>query len=244
MKFNSILKKLDWEFSKVPPKSTVTFLNPYSYYLTRNLKKLDDIDFIGIDGGLLKFIINLFFNFDIERISFDNSSLAPKLYHHCINENHSIYFIGSTSPNIQGFINVLKAEVSNLNIVGYRHGYFESITQKEEVLKKIIKLNPNYVIVGMGTPFQENFILDLNQAGYEGIAFTCGGYFHQTTKGFNYYPYFFDKYNLRWFYRIIDEPKLIKRYLVFYPQSLFFIFLDLLRYKLLSSCSVNIDKEK
>ena len=161
MKFNSILKKLDWKLNEISPKSTVTFLNPYSYYLTRNVKKLEEIDFIGIDGGLLKSIINLFFNFEIDRISFDNSSLAPKLYNHCIDENQSIYFIGSTSSNIEDFINVLKVEVSDLNIIGYRHGYFASSTQREGVLRTISKLNPDYVIVGMGTPFQENFILSI-----------------------------------------------------------------------------------
>jgi len=244
MKFNSILKKLDWKLNEIPPKSTVTFLNPYSYYLTRNVKKLEEIDFIGIDGGLLKSIINLFFNLEIDRISFDNSSLAPKLYNYCVDKNKSIYFIGSTSYNIEAFIDVLKAEACNLSIVGYRHGYFASSKQREGVLRTISKLNPDYVIVGMGTPFQENFILELKQAGYKGVAFTCGGYFHQTAKAFNYYPYFYDKFNLRWFYRIIDEPKLIKRYLIFYPKSLFFIFLDLLRYKFLGSSSLNFNKEK
>lgn len=231
MKLNSILTKLDWEISTIPPNSTITFLNPYSYLLTRNIAKLDNIDFIGVDGGLLKSTFNLFLNLEIERVSFDNSSLAPKLFDYCINKNKSIYFIGSTNSNIESFINVLKKQKSKLSIIGYRNGYFDSSVERDAVIKNICILNPDFVIVGMGTPFQENFILDLKKVGYKGISFTCGGYFHQTGKGFTYYPYLFNKLNLRWLYRIIDEPKLFKRYFLYYPKSMFFVFLDLFKYK-------------
>lgn len=231
MKLNSILTKLDWEIRTIPPNSTITFINPYSYLLTRNVAKLDNIDFIGIDGGLLKSTFNLFLSLKTKRVSFDNSSLAPKLFDYCIDENKSIYFIGATNSNIESFISVLKREKFKLGIIGYRNGYFENNVERDAVLKKICNLNPDFVIVGMGSPFQENFILDLKKIGYKGISFTCGGYFHQTGKAFTYYPYLFNKLNLRWLYRIIDEPKLFKRYFLYYPKSMFFVFLDLFKYK-------------
>lgn len=34
----------------------------------------------------------------------------------------------------------------------------------------------------MGILAQENFLLKVKQAGFEGIGFTCGGFIHQTAK--------------------------------------------------------------
>lgn len=232
MKLESILLKLEWNLNELPKHSTITFLNPYSYLLVRNQKRIDNIDFIGIDGGLLKSALNIFFKTNIKRISFDNTSLAPKVYKHCLDKNKSIYFIGSTNSNIQQFIKILKSKNPNLHIKGFRSGYFENTEERDDALKTIIRTKPDYVVAGMGTPFQENFILDLKEKGYEGIAFTCGGYFHQTTKDMNYYPDFYNRLNLRWLFRIIDEPKLFRRYFFKYPQAMFYFFLDLTRIRL------------
>lgn len=230
-KIKLIFNKLEWDIEKIPSKSTITFLNPYSYLLTRNSKLLENIDFIGIDGILLKTIFNFFLKNKIERRSFDATSLAPILYKHCINNKKSIYFIGSTSLNINTFSEIIKKNMPELNVIDFRNGYFSSLCERITVINDIINLNPDFVVVGMGTPYQENFILDLKKGGYEGIAFTCGGYFHQTSKAIDYYPWFFNKFNLRWVYRIIDEPKLIKRYIIYYPKALFYILLDLLEFK-------------
>lgn len=231
MRINSILGKLKWDLNKLPTNSTITFLNPYSYLLVRNKNQLNSIDFIGIDGGLLKTIINVCYKAKIERISFDNTSLAPKVFNYCIKKNKSIYFIGSTELEINKFIKILKKTKPELKITGFRNGYFKDGNVRNTVINKIINMNPDIVVAGMGTPFQENFILDLNRKGFNGTSFTCGGYFHQTTKDINYYPKFYNRYNIRWAYRIIDEPKLFKRYFLFYPKSLLYIFFDIFTHK-------------
>lgn len=235
MRLNSIIKKLDWQYHNIPQNSTVSFLNPYSYFLTRKIKRNENINFIGIDGGLLRLIINLFLGLDIERTSFDDTSLAPKIFDYCSKNNKSMYFIGSTETNINRFVKVLKKQKTQLNVVGYRNGYFESNIERKHILETISKLNPDFVIVGMGTPYQENFVLDLKDCGYQGVSFTCGGYFHQKKTTLSYYPEFFDKFNLRWLYRIIDEPALFKRYFLVYPIAVTYIFIDLLKY----SCNKN-----
>jgi N-acetylglucosaminyldiphosphoundecaprenol N-acetyl-beta-D-mannosaminyltransferase len=232
MKLKSILHKLKWNLNELPKNSTITFLNPYSYLLVRNLNRIDNIDFIGIDGGLLKSGLNIFFKTNIKRISFDNTSLAPKVYKHCIEKNKTIYFIGTTDSNIKQFIKILKTNYAKLKIKGYRNGYFKNIAEREDALATIVKINPDYVVAGMGTPYQENFILDLKEKGFTGISFTCGGYFHQTIKGMDYYPKFYDRFNLRWLYRIIDEPKLFSRYFFKYPQAMFYFFLDMTMHKI------------
>lgn len=209
-----------------------TFVNPYSYLQLRNQGKLlENFDNIYLDGFLLVFFFRLV-GVRTNRNSFDMTSLAPKVLQGCIKGNKSIYFIGSTEKAINSFVKVISKDFPKLDIVGHRNGYFNNVNEKENTLKAIIHLKPSVVVVGMGTPFQEQFLVDLKNTGWVGIGYTCGGFIHQTANGINYYPEFFNKYNLRWLYRIMDEPKLIKRYFILYPNALLMFIWDLVLYKL------------
>lgn len=85
----------------------------------------------------------------------------------------------------------------------------------------------------MGTPAQDIFLKELNEIGWDGIAFTCGGFIHQVASGkLNYYPEIINKLNLRWLYRIYDEPKLFKRFFCYYPLSMLLFLYDYLNMRL------------
>ena len=204
-----------------------TFLNPYSTYILyekKLLKKIcDEFDYIGIDGIALVKAMRIKYKVkDLERISFDMTSLAPKVFGHAMRNNKSIYFIGTKENIIPLTIKNIKKVYPELNIIGYRHGYFKDKDEYNEVISSIKDLNPDIVIAGMGTPLQELFLLDLRKAGWKGTGFTCGGFLEQTAQNINYYPEIMDKLHLRWLYRLYKEPKrLAKRYFYIYPK--FFI---------------------
>ena len=99
----------------------------------------------------------------------------------------------------------------NIKIVGFRNGYFTSEVERNQEIDHILNINPGFVIIGMGSPIQEKFIIDLKNAGYEGIAFTCGGFLHQTSSSIKYYPDWINRFNLRAFYRLFHERGMFKR---------------------------------
>ena len=69
----------------------------------------------------------------------------------------------------------------------------------------------------MGAPRQEQFLINLKNAGWTGIGFTCGGFFDQIVDRVDYYPGWVDKMNLRFLYRLLKEPRrLWRRYLIDY----------------------------
>ncbi|MDE6028555.1 MAG: WecB/TagA/CpsF family glycosyltransferase, partial [Muribaculaceae bacterium] len=105
----------------------------------------------------------------------------------------------------------IRSAYPEMKIAGFRNGYFSSKEERQEEIRHIIELNPDFTIVGMGITLQENFALDLRKAGYKGIVFTCGGFLHQTVENINYYPAWINKYNLRAFYRLYKEKGLFKR---------------------------------
>lgn len=212
--------------------SITTYINPYSYlFFRKNISLFNKFDRIGVDGVSLVILLSLVGIKVAKRESFDMTSQALVVFNECIELEKDIFFVGSTEKSINNFINIIKNNFPKLNISGYRNGYFDNDEDKEQCLKKINILNPEVIIVGMGTPFQEQFLIDLKNTGWNGTGYTCGGFIHQTGSGIKYYPDFYNTYNLRWLYRMIDEPKLIKRYLVLYPKSVILFLTDFIKYK-------------
>lgn len=213
-------------------EANITFLNPFSYlFFRKNQHLFSSFDMIFIDGFLLVVLLRII-GIRSKRTSFDMTSLAPKVFERCINSDKSIYFIGSDDASINSFITRIQNEYPRLNIVGFRNGYFKNDREYNSAVKLIVETQPDVLVVGMGTPKQEQFLIDFKKTGGKGIGYTCGGFIHQTAKGINYYPKFFNQYNLRWLYRIIDEPKLLKRYLFHYPLSICLFTFDAIQYKL------------
>ena len=208
-----------------------TYLNPYSYLVARrDLTLFQHIDFLCIDGIALVMLLKLI-GIRRTRLSFDMTSVAPSLFDFCINNNKSIFLIGSRHNVVANTVEVFSDSYPNLNIVGFQSGYIQTQAEEDEIQSKILSLQPDYVVCGMGTPKQESFLVNLKAKGYQGGGFTCGDFINQTSKKVTYYPPKIDKLNLRFLYRMYDRPKLIKRYLIDYPTFLFVFFYDLYHWR-------------
>ena len=213
-------------------RKLISFINPFSYlFFRKNLELFSNFDLLLLDGIGLVFLMRIM-GVKCKRQSFDMSSLAPEVFNNAIHENHSVYIIGSDAVSIKAFVEKLKLSFEGLNIIGFRMVYFKDDLERKQIIEKINLLNPDVLIVGMGTPKQECFLVETQEKGWSGIGYSCGGFIHQTAKAINYYPYFFNKYNLRWLYRIYDEPKLFKRYFLLYPKSIALFIFDVLKSKL------------
>lgn len=195
-------------------KCFYTCINPYSYHIIRRHQDLYlAMNGIFVDGILMCVLIKLLWNKKIPRLSFDMTAMAADLFQYLNDKNigKTIYFIGSKHDEIKKSVANIQAAYPYLKISGYRHGYFTDEEEREGCIKHIVSLNPDFVVVGMGSPLQERFALDLKTFGYGGIVFTCGGFLHQTSLGIRYYPEWVDKLNLRGFYRVFHEKGIPKR---------------------------------
>lgn len=207
-----------------------TFINPFSYKQLREKGVLNSFDGILVDGIILIWILRMF-NVKITRKSFDMTSLAKETFIYCQSSKKRIFFVGSTQKAMNSFLKIIKRHYPQLVIVGHSSGFFENKANLNNLISRVISSNTEIVVVGMGAPKQEEFLLKLKKQGYNGTGFTCGGFFHQTQSKINYYPELINKFNLRWLYRILDEPKLLKRYLFAYPTGTFLFIYDLIKHK-------------
>lgn len=195
-------------------KGIYTFLNPVSYLDALKHKELfTSFDGIFADGGVLAKAIKLGYGETVKRRSFDMTSLAPIVFSYAAKTGKSVAIVATRQEMVEKAVANLEKSFKGLNISYYRNGYFKSEQEMDEEAKKIVTLHPDFLIVGMGIIKQEQFLLKVREAGYQGLGFTCGGFIHQTAQDkAEYYPDWVDKYGLRFVYRMYKEPHTRKRY--------------------------------
>lgn len=213
-----------------------TFVNPYSYMMLRKENNvLVAFDHVYVDGSSAALIFSILFRKKIIRRSFDFTSLATDFFEYAQENKSRIAIVGSTSEANEKFVSLISDRYPDVTVAYARNGYFDT-DERELIFKEIDDSKPDFLIVGMGTPIQENFLADYRKSGICKSGFSCGGFIHQTASTSNgvYYPRIFDKMNIRWVYRIIDEPKLFSRYFIKYPIALLSILSDYFRYTIFS----------
>lgn len=134
----------------------------------------------------------------------------------------SIFLYGSKEGISEKAKIELKKQFSGLNIVGTCSGYED----KNIVIEKINKSKAKILFVGLGSPKQEQFIID-NMDRLENIKLfmPVGGSFDVISKSLKRAPNWIIKSNLEWLYRLFQEPKRFFRQLILIK----FIFLNLFR---------------
>ena len=107
----------------------------------------------------------------------------------------------------------------NAKIVGYHEGFFKEDSE-EKVIEEINSLKPNVLFVAMGAPIQEKWIYENRDKLKVDIAAGQGGTFDYEAGTIKRAPVWMQKCGIEWLWRLIKEPKRIKRMVVL-PVFLF-----------------------
>ena len=131
---------------------------------------------------------------------------------------YSIYLYGAKEEVLESLISKIKKEYNNINIMGYSNGY---VKNKDKVMEEILKLKPDICMVALGIPHQEKIIYKYINKFKKGIFIGVGGSFDVLSGYKKRAPKIFIKLNIEWLYRIIKEPKRLKR---FWNNNIKFLF--------------------
>lgn len=129
----------------------------------------------------------------------------------------TFYLVGSKPKVIEETVAKLKAEYPEIHIVGYRDGYLKSEQERLDLIADIVAKKPGVVFVAMGSPKQE-LLMEEIQKHHTAIFQGLGGSFDVYTGHVERAPKWWVDHNLEFAYRLLKEPKRIKRqiYLVKY----------------------------
>jgi len=126
--------------------------------------------------------------------------------------NIKIFLLGSREEIISKAKNKLLMDYPNLNIVGYHHGYFDN---DDEIIKLINNSSPDILFVGMGSPRQEKWIYYNIKMLNVKLCLGIGGSFDVIAGKSKLAPIRIRRLGFEFVYRLIKEPKRLKRQLVF-----------------------------
>lgn len=119
-------------------------------------------------------------------------------------KGRSIYLLGAAEATIKRLVKVISMEYPNINIVGYHNGYFKD---EKPIVEDIASRKPDYLFIGMPSPFKERFITTYKDQLNTGICFGVGGMFDILAGIAKRAPEKIQKVGLEWIYRITQNPK-------------------------------------
>lgn len=150
----------------------------------------------------------------------NGTDLLPHLCERTIKNNQSIYLFGSKPTIADKAAKNLKHKFPGLNIAGTQHGYSQ-LTDKE-LIENINKSQCDVLLVAMGSPIQEKWLIDNHEKLHCSTAMAVGGLFDFYSGTISRSPLWLRQLGMEWVWRLIQEPsKKFKRYVIGTPLFLY-----------------------
>jgi N-acetylglucosaminyldiphosphoundecaprenol N-acetyl-beta-D-mannosaminyltransferase len=139
-------------------------------------------------------------------------------------EGLSLFLLGAGPGVAQEAARRLKERHPALDLSGVRHGYFDhaaSSPENEAVLREIKAARPDILLVGLGMPLQETWLMENRHRIEAGVALTGGAVFDYVSGSLRRGPRLLTDNGLEWLARLLVEPhRLWRRYLLGNPLFL------------------------
>jgi N-acetylglucosaminyldiphosphoundecaprenol N-acetyl-beta-D-mannosaminyltransferase len=160
----------------------------------------------------------------------NGTDLMERLIELAAQRGYRLYLLGARKEIIDHAVSLLLAKHTNLQIAGYRHGYFLNEAEELAVVKEIAESRADILLIGMGTPMKEKWVrryidqLDVPIIHGVGGSFDILGGFTKRA------PLWMQRAGLEWFYRLCQEPRRMwKRYLITNSLYIFLVFQELFK---------------
>lgn len=125
-------------------------------------------------------------------------------------QEKTFYLVGGKPQVIKETVEKLQNEFKGIKIIGFRDGYLRSEEEKQQLIADMADKKTDVVFVAMGSPKQE-LLMEEIQKKHKAIFQGLGGSFDVYTGHVERAPKWWVDHNLEFLYRLIREPKRIKR---------------------------------
>lgn len=130
-------------------------------------------------------------------------------------QGHSVFLLGGPPGIAEKAKERLCAASPLLKVVGTHHGYFnKSGDENRLIIDTINKAHPDILIVGMGMPLQERWLVDNREHLGAIVCITSGAAFEYLAGELARCPSWMGRIGFEWLYRLMQDPiRMAKRYL-------------------------------
>lgn len=173
-------------------------------------------DLILADGKPLLWIAKWYGTPIKEKIS--GSDLFPPLCSLAAKKGYKMFFLGAAEGVAARAADNLTAHYPGLNVVGTYSppfGFEKDSFEMRKIEKMITDTKPHILILGLGTPKQEKFILQYRERLGVPVSIGLGASLDFEAGNVKRAPKWMSEHGLEWLFRITQDPKrMAKRYLV------------------------------
>lgn len=173
-------------------------------------------DLILTDGKPLLWISKWYGTPIKEKIS--GSDLFPLLCQMAAQKGYTMYFLGAAAGVADKAAENLKIKYPGLQIVGTYSppfGFEKNHSEMEKIRFQIKNVHPDILIVGLGCPKQERFILHNKDILGVPLSLGLGASIDFEAGNIKRAPKWMSDHGLEWLFRISQDPKrMAKRYLI------------------------------
>ena len=128
----------------------------------------------------------------------------------CAQLGRSVYLLGSKPGVAEAAAANLEKEIPGLKIAGFRDGYFKD-EEEASIVEEINESGADFLCVALGSPKQEYFVIRHRDSLKVKAAAGLGGSLDIWSGQLNRAPAFYIDHGLEWLYRMIQEPRRLKR---------------------------------
>ncbi len=121
-------------------------------------------------------------------------------------EGFRLYLFGAAPGVAEAAAAALRTRSPGLEIAGVRHGYLQD-DDEAVVLAQIRGARPHLLLVGLGSPRQEEWIVAHRERLAPVVCIGVGGAFDVLAGRQRRAPLWMQRWGLEWAYRLIREPK-------------------------------------
>ncbi|MEX0681390.1 MAG: WecB/TagA/CpsF family glycosyltransferase [Balneolales bacterium] len=146
----------------------------------------------------------------------------------CERKKLTLFFLGNNPGIPEKARDNLKRKHPELMVAGTHHGYFKKWDEENEnIIQMINRCSPDILIIGLGMPLQEKWILENKEKLKAGIIMTGGNCFTYLAGLEQRAPKWMYKNGMEWLYRFLKEPfRMFSRYIIGNPLFLYRIILQ------------------
>jgi N-acetylglucosaminyldiphosphoundecaprenol N-acetyl-beta-D-mannosaminyltransferase len=191
--------------------------NVHSLNLCRQLPWLaafyNQADLVYVDGAGIVFGAWLLgYNFP-KRTTMDDWGWAAS--RHLAQRGNTLYLLGNPPGVAAQAAAKLKQHAPDLQVVGSHHGFFEKTgPENEAVLAEINGLAPDILMVGLGMPLEQQWIMENHARLRVRVCWEVGSAFQLWADVIPHCPRWVGNLGLNWLFRLLLEPRrLAKRYI-------------------------------
>jgi N-acetylglucosaminyldiphosphoundecaprenol N-acetyl-beta-D-mannosaminyltransferase len=218
--FQQILEKLIDALAGTSQNSPykVAFLNAHNTNVAMSDSDyrhgLSKFDFVFPDGVGLR-IAGFWLNLNLLSNA-PGTDLIPALLRHNKCHGIQVFLLGHKPEAEERVIRCFTHEFSNVVLAGYHHGFFNP-EEDNIVIDQINSSGADLLLIGMGTPKQEKWLISHYEKLRPRLQITVGGLFQYWDGSLVRAPKIARRLGLEWFCILCQQPHKWKRYILGNP---------------------------